>query len=190
MGGLRKFLQILFSLLVLLAVVATAAVIYPIPYVSDFVDQYIVSNQILVNTAVVLLVLAFIYFAVALIWALVAPAKSRTLKVANDFGQVKVSRDTVVHVVHQELLDVKEASNKNVTVKFGRKPENTKVTVDYATDKNQAVQATSDQIAEKARLGAERVLGTNIQNVKVSAAPYDASQVSQQSRGQNQARVR
>ena len=77
-----------------------------------------------------------------------------------------------------------------VTVKFGRKPENTKVTVDYATDKNQAVQAISDQIAKKARLGAERVLGTNIQNVKVSAAPYDASQVSQHGRGQNQARVR
>ncbi|SPT61463.1 Uncharacterised protein [Aerococcus viridans] len=190
MGGLRKFLQILFSLLVLLAVVATAAVIYPIPYVSDFVDQYIVSNQMLVNTVIVLLALAFIYFAVALIWAFVAPAKSGTLKVANDFGEVKVNRDTVVHAVHQELLDVKEASHKNVTVKFGRKPENTKVTVDYAVDKNQAVQATSDRIAEKAKLGAERVLGTNVQNVKVSAAPYDANHVSQQGRGQNQARVR
>ena len=94
MGGLRKFLQILFSLLVLLAVVATAAVIYPIPYVSDFVDQYIVSNQILVNTVVVLLALAFIYFAVALIWALVAPAKSRTLKVANDFGDSEIWTQT------------------------------------------------------------------------------------------------
>ena len=190
MGGLRRFLQILFSLLVLLAVVATAAVIYPIPYVSDFVDQYIVSNQILVNTVIVLLALAFIYFAVALIWALVAPAKSGTLKVANDFGELKVNRDTVVHAVQQELLDVKEASHKHVIVKFGRKPENTKVTVDYDVDNNQAVQTISNQIQEKARLGAERVLGIKVQNVKVSAAPYDASQVSQHGRGQNQARVR
>lgn len=190
MGGLRKFLQILFSLLVLLAVVAAAAVIYPIPYVSDFVDQYIVSNQMFVNAVIVLLALAFIYFAVALIWAMVAPAKSRTLKVANDFGEVKVNRDTVVQAVHRELLDVKQASNKNVTVKFGRKPEKTKVSVDYAVDKNNPVQSISDQIAEKAKLGAERVLGTSIQDVKVSAAPYDASEVSQQSRGQNQSRVR
>ncbi|WP_290490731.1 MULTISPECIES: alkaline shock response membrane anchor protein AmaP [unclassified Aerococcus] len=190
MGGLRKFLQILFSLLVLLAVVATASIIYPIPYVSDFVDQYIVSNQMLVNTVIVLLSLAFIYFAVALIWALEAPAKSRTLKVSNDFGEVKVNRDTVVNAVHQELLDVKQVSHKDVTVKFGRKPENTKVTVNYAVDKNQAVQTISNKIQEKASLGAERVIGTNIQNVKVSAAPYDASQVSQQGRGQNQARVR
>src|SRR5699024_8887611 len=125
MGGLRKFLQILFSLLVLLAVVATVAVIYPIPYVSDFVDQYIVSNQILVNTVVVLLALAFIYFAVALIWALVAPAKSRTLKVANDFGEVKVNRDTVVHSVHHELLVVKVEYNRNMTEKFDSNNEYT-----------------------------------------------------------------
>lgn len=190
MGGLRKFLQILFSLLVLLAVVATAAMIYPIPYVSDFVNQYVVSNQIFVNAVIVLLALAFIYFAVALIWAMVAPAKSRTLKISNDYGELKVHRDTVVQAVHRELLDVKQASHKNVTVKFGRKPENTKVSVDYAVDKKHENQAISDQIAEKAKLAAERVLGASIQNVKVSPAPYDAEQVNQQGRGQNHARVR
>lgn len=190
MGGLRKFLQILFSLLVLLAVVATASVIYPIPYLSDFVDHNIVSNQMLVNAVIVLLALGFIYFAVALIWSILAPAKSRTLKVSNDYGEVKVNRDTVVQAVYRELLDVKQASRKNVTVKFGRKPENTKVTVDYAVDKHNDVQTISNQIAEKAKLAAESVLGTSIQNVKVTAAPYDVEQNHQQTRGHKQARVR
>lgn len=189
MGGLRKTLQILLSLLVLLAIVATASTIYPIPYVTDFVSEYIVGNQYAVYAMITLLALIAVYFAVALIWAMVAPAKSRTLTVKNDFGQVAVNRETVKSAVHREILDVKQAVNKDVQVKFGSQPEKTKVKVDFSVDQDQSVQSISDQVSQKAKEAAERVLATSIKDVKVSANTFDANNMQQQS-SSNQSRVR
>lgn len=190
MRGLRKFLQILFSLFILLAVLAVASMIYPIPYVSDFVSKYVLANQIFIYVLVVLLALALVYFAVAFIWSIFAPSKFKTLKMDSEFGKIHIDRETVSRAIHRELLDVKQASNKQVEVKLGRKPENTKIKVDYSVDQNQPVQSISDQINQKAKAAAERVLATSVQDVKVSATTYDPSQSSQQNSGHGQARVR
>lgn len=190
MSGFRKFLQILLSLLIIVAILIVAATIYPIPYVSEFVARYVTAYQTGVYIVVSLLALALLYFAIAFIWALLAPAKSRTLKVNSEKGQVAIDHETVIQAIRRDILDVKQASNKRVDVKFGRNPEQTKVKVAYAIAEDQPVQTISDAIQRKAKQAAEAVLNTTIKEVKVTADTYNPDELQANANKQGHARVR
>lgn len=176
MSLFRKYFQSILAFIILIALVFGIALFYFIPYLTPFVNTYILPNETLSMTVAIFIGIAVVYFVVAFIYALFARAKNRILRLKNEQGEILIESETVEMVVLDAIHNISNAQNKKVNVKLGFKPEQTKVSVSFAIDQNQDAAAVSNEMQTRIKNRLEQYFGQPIQSVNVKAQPYDATE--------------
>lgn len=179
MSSFRKYVQAIVALIVMLGLLFGISLFFPIPHVTDFVQNHILTNMNLSIAVAVVLGVAGVYFVAAFFYALFARSKNKTMRLSNDKGDIVVESETVETYAHDAIHDIKEAQNKQVKAKLGSNPGSTKVDIEFDIDENKDAVAVSNTIQERVQRAIEEFFGEAIKGVNVKANPYDANENSQ-----------
>ncbi|MCZ0717760.1 alkaline shock response membrane anchor protein AmaP [Aerococcus kribbianus] len=176
MTSFRKWVQAIIALFVIVGLVFSIAIFFPIPYVTNFVFDYILVDENLRIVVAVALGLITIYLIGAVLYALFARGKSKKLSLANDKGKIVVESESVEMCAYNAIRNVTAARNKNVKVKLGSDVASSKADVSFDIDQDKDVVGISNDIQNRVQSALEAFFGQPIKTVNVKANPYDSSQ--------------
>lgn len=177
MGGFRRFLQIILTLVGLLALLCAIALFYPIQYLTPFVQDTILGNTY--GQWAMLAGLAFVALVVLVVFlqAVVAPAKRDHLEVKTDAGVLSFTKHSVQDTAVRASQRVPGIKFPDAKVRFGKRPEDTKVNVVFQVDEAANVIDLANQVQERVRDTVSVSLGIPVEDVNVKVNQLDRSVV-------------
>jgi uncharacterized membrane protein len=175
MGGFRRFLQIILTLVGLLAVLCAIALFYPIQYLTPFVQDTLLGNTY--GQWAMLAGLAFVALVVLVVFlqAVVAPAKRHHLEVKTESGTLSFTKHSVEDTAVRASQRVSGVKFPDAKVHFGKRPEDTKVRVVFQVDEAANVIDLASQVQERVRDTVSASLGIPVEDVNVKVNQLDRS---------------
>lgn len=175
MGGFRRFLQIILTLVGLVALLAAIALFYPIQYLTPFVKETVLGNTY--GQRAMLAGLAFVALVVLVVFlqAVMAPAKRDHLEVKTDAGVLSFTKHSVEDTAVRASQRVAGVRFPEAKVRFGKRPEDTKVKVVFQVEEATDVIDLASRVQERVRDTVAVSLGIPVEDVNVKVNQIDRS---------------
>lgn len=173
MGSIQRFIQIVGSLLAILALLAAGALVYPIPYISDYVKRYIAPVYDVSIVVVIILGVLLLAMLVGLLQAIFYPSKRSRLAVATEAGELFIHKNVIEKAVYDGINDIPNIRNPQVKAKAGNQPEKTKVIVDFEILETEDVLSAGNEVQHLSRQAVEDLLGVSVSEVIVNVKQLD-----------------
>ncbi|AMB99362.1 hypothetical protein AWM75_04855 [Aerococcus urinaehominis] len=168
MGGFRRFLQIVLSLLALVAVVLSVATFYPIPYISGFVSYLVVQQSYLNLVVAGILALLAILALVLFFQAIFAPSKHDELVIETDRGEMILQKQAVESTAIRAMRSMPQVKFPQAKAIFIKDPHHTKLNLEYSVEEGRDIVNLSQRIQERVADEVSNFLGVPIAKVNVS----------------------
>ena len=129
MSGFKKFLLIIISSLGAITICAASSIIFPIPYVSDFVTYLLDSAAWAPYVAIGILVILGLFFVVLLFIAISAQRPIEYLNLKTETGTIKITKEAVLSALFQSLLDIPECRQATISLQVHRRKTEVSITI-------------------------------------------------------------
>lgn len=190
MGGIRRTTQILASLLCTLAVVAAGSLVFPIPYVSDYVRQNIITSDNASLEVIVFLVLLGFIFLMILLYSLFAPSKKSYLILETEKGNIVVKGEVIEATAYNAIRSNPNIKRPHVSAKFGKDVEHIKMKIDFDILETEDITRAGNEVQCVAKKDVDALLGAEIPKINVKVRELSSEDESQQKQVVSGPRVR
>ncbi|KAA9299710.1 MULTISPECIES: alkaline shock response membrane anchor protein AmaP [Aerococcus] len=189
MNGFVKFIQVLGALIALLALLAAIAVLYPIPYLTEFVAVYVLGIPEVSTTVAIVLAVVAVIALIFLLYACFATSKKAWLKVDTEHGEVTIDHTVAEAAAKHAARSVDEVKHPQAEAKMGNHPGDTKLEVTVDVSQDAPVATIAKSVQERVEDAVGRKLGAKPGSVNVKVNQIDTRAVQAQA-AQNGPRVR
>lgn len=174
MGVLRRFIQIIISIVMIVVLIGSISLFYPVPYVSAFVAQNIVGNYwpSIVTASILLLIIIFCIG--AFLYASFAPAKLDELVIETEKGELSFTKSAIESTALSSIRYVSEAKNAQAKAVLIKSPENTQVRIKFDIDEGKNIIALGEQVQNSVQNAIETTLGIPVKAVQVEINQMDS----------------
>lgn len=190
MGGFRRFIRIIWTLVVMAALFIAIAALFPIPEVSPFITNNVLSNDyVLLAEVIILGVVLFAVFCY-FVHGLFARSAKHDVIVKSDIGELTITDKAVISVAEETTHNFSSVVDEDVKVKMYNQPEKTKVFVTAYTRDANDLTGLSKRIQEAVWKKVDLTLGVHAEKVDVKMEQEDYERTQQkQSSQQNRSKA-
>lgn len=192
MGGFKRFFQVLFTLIFVIALFLTLSLFYEIPGVTDFVNNNILSVQLYRWIMAGILALIFLV-ALIMFFSVLFSAKTKgNIVKEQERGHIKLTKDSIEAVALRVLDQYKEVHYPKVRTKLVKQPKDTEVYVSFDVSDRKNVLDMAADIQAHIIDALEATLGLPINHVEVrmlEVRPTQTSEAMEKQRKASKSRV-
>lgn len=167
MSGLRRFIQIIFSIIAIFVLIGSISLFYPVPYVSAFVGQTIIGNYWPSIVIAAILLLISIVCLGAFLYALLAPAKLDELVIETEHGELSFTKNAIESAALRSIRHLSAAKNAQAKAILIKNPENTQIRIKFEIDTEKDIIALGKQVQNSVKNAIETTLGIPVKAVEV-----------------------
>ncbi|MDK6233979.1 alkaline shock response membrane anchor protein AmaP [Aerococcus sanguinicola] len=167
MGGFRRFIQIVVTLIFILALVAAISLFYPIPYLSAFAISYLVGNWTLRLVVAVILGLLLVYCVFLFFRALFVASKHRRMVMDASRGDMNVSKQAIEATALSAVKHVGNIYYPDAKVTIYDKPEDTEIDIQVSVGEMDNVPMLGQLIQERVQAAVQRTLHLDVHRIDV-----------------------
>ncbi|MCI5775947.1 MAG: alkaline shock response membrane anchor protein AmaP [Aerococcus sp.] len=195
MGGFRRFIRIVWTLVAMVALFVAIAVIYPIPQVSPVIANTLMNNEYALLAEVIILGVVLFGVLCFFIHGLFARSKKHEVVVKNDLGELIIQDKAVKSVAEETAHQFSSVVDEDVKVKMSNSPEKTRISVKAYTRDANDLTGLSKRIQEAVWKKVDLTLGVHAEKVDVDMEQEDYERTQQESasrqnRNSNRPRVK
>lgn len=195
MGGFRRFIRIVWTLVAMVALFVAIAVIYPIPQVSPVIANTLMNNEYALLAEVIILGVVLFGVLCFFIHGLFARSKKHEVVVKNDLGELIIQDKAVKSVAEETAHQFSSVVDEDVKVKMSNSPEKTRISVKAYTRDANDLTGLSKRIQEAVWKKVDLTLGVHAEKVDVDMEKEDYERTQQksasrQNRNSNRPRVK
>lgn len=192
MSGITRFLQIIFSIIFVLALGIALALFYPIPWLTPFVNDNIMGVElyrwIVAGILAVIALFDLILFCRALFMAKTKPVIVREMSQ----GKITITKSAIEATVMRVLDRYKEIKYPKVHTKIIKKPEDTQLFVSFDLEDGRDVLTMANNLQTEIINALEVTLGIPLRHVEVKiheVKPTQSNEAMEANRHAAKARV-
>lgn len=190
MSGFRRFLQIVWSIASILALLVAIFVIFPVRQITPFIVENILAYESARIVIVALLALMVLFFIITLFHGIFAKSSQSRLEVEGEEGTLAIESKTIEAIVLRSIEDHPMIEDADVDVKLYNNPEDTKVKVDCIITEPADVTQIAQDVQLKAKTAVNQMLGVRVNDVDVEVKKVEKDEYKQSDRAKRAPRVR
>lgn len=190
MGSFRRTVQILWSFLSLFAILLTASRLYPIPYVTSFMQDYVMGNETAEIAVLAILATVFLYLLWMFFRAFFARSKRTRLDLRDEHGTLRIQNSAVESTAHTALESISGIDHSKVNAKLYSKPEDTIIDVKAYVHEGRNLENIGNLAQLKINEAMETTLGVQPKTVNIKMEYADFEQKKETRTNRKAPRVR
>ncbi|MDO4680795.1 MAG: alkaline shock response membrane anchor protein AmaP [Aerococcus sp.] len=168
MGGFRRFIRIVWTLVAFLALGTAIAALTSFGGLTEFVWNHVLVNESLVLAEIVVLGVLLCAVVVLFIHGLLAPSTKNYVAVKNGRGTLTLTKTAVASAAAVATRRFSSVLDEDVNVTMYKRPEETTVNVTAYTEDAADQTGLSERIQEAVQKSVERTLGVTVGTVNVT----------------------
>ncbi|MDO4670968.1 MAG: alkaline shock response membrane anchor protein AmaP [Aerococcus sp.] len=190
MGGFRRLVRIIWTIVAFLAVGIAIVAFYPFGALSTFVWNHVLVNSSLILAEVIVLGVLLCGIVVAFVHGLLAPSARNDLTLKNGRGTLTISKEAVASAAAKATRRFSSVVDEEVVVRMYQQPEKTQVSVTAYTEDANDQPGLGERIQETVQKTVDRTLGVTVEQVNVTMKQADVRPQPQPKLRRKQPRVK
>lgn len=167
MSIFRKVVQIVFSILSIIAIVCSISILTPIPYLTRFIVENILMNESLNLSLIILLALIGLYFLYSLFEAIFSRKLYNYIELEKAKGTITITDDAIISTAKASIEAMPEVLDSTIKARLYKNPEDTKVEAHVKILETQDILSLTEIIQSKVKTAISSTLGVEVDKVDV-----------------------
>lgn len=169
--------------------VVVAAILYPIPYVSQWVTFGWIHGSGFDYTIVILCGILGIFFLILLLTAIFTSSPDQFLTLKTAMGMIEISKKTIESTAKRSFHDLPDVKNPKVKAKLRRKVSDTSIDVSVEVFDAKALPTLGEEIQALVKNSIESALEVKVSKIKVQIKETKMQPVTKSTKNHQSPRV-
>lgn len=190
MSTVRRLVQIIFSILAIIVLILTMSIYLPVPYLTRFTFETILTNETIRIGFAIILGLILIYSLVNFFQALFASSLKNKLELERDMGIISLEKDAIISTSRASIENMPQILESDIDARLFDSPEDTKIDAKIKVSKENNLIGLSEKVQRRIQDSIDHSLGVKVEKVNVRVEEIDQERLKDSKRKKDKSRPR